>query len=117
MENAYLCEDLQSGFKKIEEKGGVQEFVKFINSIEMPYRDLYVNAFGTSAYSQIKKEYKDKLFRLKYSDGRTHDVGNLTGGGFRNYSSVTMFNFKFETSDGETNIDTEYEQPQILMLE
>ena len=117
MDSKYFCENFDDGLKKIEEKGGVLEFSKFLNSIEMPYRELYVDAFGTGCASQINEKYKDKLFRLEYSDGRTHDVGNLTGATFRNYSMCTMFCFKFKNSDGVTMIDTEYEQPKILMLE
>ena len=116
MSNKYHCDGLDDGFKKIQEKGGVEEFGKFLQSIEMPFRDLYIKAFGTSAGAQIKDEYKDKLFRLEYDDGTTHDVGKLKSAGFRNYSCVTMFHFKFENDDGETLVDTETSQPKILML-
>lgn len=116
MSNKYHCDGIEDGFKKIEEKG-VKEFGKFLKSIEMPYRDLYIEAFGTNSNDTIKEEYKDKDFRLEYDDGTTHDVGKLIGGSFRNYSMVTMFNFKFKNSDGITTIDTEVKQPKIIMLE
>ena len=117
MSSKYNCKNLQDGFKQIEEKGGVEGFSKFLKSIEMPFRDLYIKAFGTSAGAQIKDEYKDKQFRLEYEDGTTHDVGKLIGGGFRKYSCVTMFHFKFENDDGQTVVDTETSQPKILILE
>ena len=117
MSNKYACKDIQDGFKQIQEKGGVENFSKFLKSIEMPYHQLYVNAFGTSADAQIKDEYKDKLFRLEYENGTIHDVGKLISAGFRRYSYSTMFYFKFENEDGIREIDTEYEQPKILVLE
>ena len=117
MSSKYNCKNLQDGFKQIEEKGGVEGFSKFLKSIEMPYRDLYIKAFGTTSNDTIKEEYKDKDFRLEYDDGTTHDVGKLIGGSFRNYSMVTMFNFKFKNSDGITKLDTEKQQPKIIMLE
>jgi len=117
MSNKYHCEDLDDGLKKIEEKGGIEEYGKFLKSIEMPFRDLYIKAFGNTSGSSIKDEYKDKLFRLEYEDGTTQNVGKLKSAGFRNYSCVTMFHFKFENDDGETLVDTETIQPKILMLD
>jgi len=103
--------------KDVEERGRSQVF-KEIKSIEIPYRDLYIKAFGTSSSSSIKPEYKDKEFRLVYNEKNlVHDVGKLISADFRNYSMVTMFRFTFENSDGKTIIDTECEQPNILMID
>ena len=101
----------------IEEKGYQQVF-KEIKSIEMQYRDLYIKAFGTSSDSSIKPEYKDKEFRLVYNDkDLVHNVGKLIGATFSNMSMVTIFTFTFENSDGKTYVNTEYEQPTILMID
>ena len=117
MSNKYACKDLVDGLKQIQEKGGAEDFGKFLKSIEIPYRELYLNAFGNNADAAIKDDYKDKLFRLEYENGNTNDVGKLISGGFRRYSYTTMFHFKFENEDGNTIIDTEYEQPKISVLE
>ena len=117
MSNKYACKDLVDGFKKIQEKGGSEDFAKFLNSIEIPYRELYLNAFGNRADATIKDDYKDKLFRVEYENGTTYDVGKLISGGFRRYSYTTMFYFKFENENGNTIIDTEYQQPKILIIE
>ena len=103
--------------KDIENKGGSQVY-KEIRSIEKDYRTLYIKAFGSSSNLPVNDEYKDKNFRLIYNEtDLVHDVGKLISGKFRNYSCATMFEFTFENSDGKTTIDTEYEQPTILIIE
>lgn len=103
--------------KDIEEKGYKQLF-KEIKSIEIPYRDLYIKAFGTSSSSSIKPEYKDKEFRLVYNDkDLVHDVGKLISADFSNMSMATIFRFTFENSNGKTFVNTEYEQPTILIID
>jgi hypothetical protein len=94
-----------------------QETFKKLISTEIPYHNLYVEAFGTSSNSNVKPLYSDKLFRLEYKDGTTKDVGNLISGDFRNYSCVTMFKFIFKNNEGICEVDTEREQPKIIMLD
>jgi len=108
---------LKEVIKNIENKGASQVY-KEIKSIEKDYCKLYIEAFGYSSKLSVKDEYKDKNFRLIYNEtDSVHDVGKLISGKFRNYSCVTMFEFTFENSDGKTTIDTEYEQPTILIIE
>lgn len=102
--------------KVINSKKNSSQIFKEIKSIEIPYRELYIKLFGTSSGSSIKSEYKNKEFRLVNNDS-VKDVGKLISANFRNYSMVTMFQFTFENSDDKTVIDTEQEQPTILMLD
>jgi len=113
-DNAYTT--TKSGFKKMFETSPQETFKELI-STEIPYHNLYVEAFGTSSNSDVKPLYSDKLFRLEYKDGKTKDVGNLISGDFRRYSCVTMFKFIFKNNEGTYKLDTEEEQPKINILD
>jgi hypothetical protein len=114
-DNAYT--NTKSAVKKMFEMSPKETYKELI-STEMPYRNLYIEAFGTTNYCNPKPIYSDKLFKLEYKDGKTKDVGNLISGDFRHYSCVTMFNFKFKNNEGICyDLDTEKEQPKIIMLD
>ena len=110
----YIC-NFSEQINKVKAMG-IEKAYSDMKSIEIPYRNLYIDAFGTTYGANLNDKYKDVLFRLKYDDGTTHDVGKLIGGTFRNLSCVTMFSFRFENEDGVTIFDTEYDQPTIIML-
>ena len=113
-DNAYTT--TKSGFKEMFETPPQETFKELI-STEIPYHNLYVEAFGTSSNSNVKPLYSDKLFRLEYKDGTTKDVGNLISGTFRRYSCVTMFKFIFKNNEAIYEVDTEHKQPKIIMLD
>jgi len=83
---------------------------------ETPYKELYIKLYGYNHYDVLKDQYKNTQFTIvDQINDTSRNVGKIVCANFYNSYPFSHFIFVFQNGDVYTEINTDVQQPLIIM--